>query len=122
MSTGGGGCLPGGGGVCLRGSAQGGVCPERGCLPGGCLLRGVCLPGGCLPKGVFAYVGVCLWGMCLPGGGCTPPPVNRITGRCKNITFPQLLLRTVKRPSKLRSGLSPCIIPLLGRLPNPIAL
>ena len=25
-----------------------------------------------------------------------PPPVNRIIGRCKNITFPQLLLRTVK--------------------------
>ena len=24
------------------------------------------------------------------------PPVNRITDRCKNITFPQLLLRTVK--------------------------
>ena len=32
-----------------------------------------------------------------------PTPLNRISDRCKNITFPQLLLRTVKR--------SPCIFP-----------
>ena len=29
----------------------------------------------------------------------TPPPVNRITDTCKNITFPQLRLRTVIKPS-----------------------
>ena len=27
--------------------------------------------------------------------GCTPPPVNRMTNKCKNITFPQLRLRVV---------------------------
>ena len=86
------GCLPRG-------------CPPRGCSPRevsawGCLPRG-CLPGGCLPSRVC--LGVCL-GVCLPRG-CTPPahrmlgykqpPVNRITDRCKNITFPQLHLRNV---------------------------
>ena len=69
----------------------------RGCLPGGSAWAGVCLgglPRGCLPRG-------CLPRGCLPGG-CTPPwsqrqnpPVNRITDRCKNITFPQLLLQMV---------------------------
>ena len=60
--------------------------------------------GGCLPKGVSAWRGcVCQgvgWvpGGCLPSG-CTPPPVNRITDRCKNITFPQLRLQTVIRLS-----------------------
>ena len=61
--------------------------------------EGVCL-GGCLPGGVCLGGGVCLRGMsdvslvgCLPGGVYFPP--NRITDRCKNITFPQLLLRTV---------------------------
>ena len=52
------------------------------CLPsGGCLSRGW-LPRGSLPQGKY-----------LPGGGCLgrqpPYPVNRITDRCKNITFPQ---------------------------------
>ena len=81
-------------------SAQEGVClgisAWEGCLPGG-----VCL-GGCLPrKGVYQR-GVCLGGMsawgCLPGGVCpggvcrsacwnTPPPVNRITDACENITL-----------------------------------
>ena len=38
-------------------------------------------------RGVSAHGG----GICL--GGClVHPPVNRMTGRCKNITFPQLLL------------------------------
>ena len=35
----------------------------------------------------------------LPYGGGLPdrdPPVNRITDKCKNITFPQLRLRAVK--------------------------
>ena len=33
--------------------------------------------------------------MCVCLGGVYTPPVNRITDRCKNITFPQLRLRTV---------------------------
>ena len=69
----------------------GGVCPDAW---GGCLPRG-CLPGGCLPR-----VGVCPWGVVSDqlhrgGGVCQTPPVNRLTDVCENITFPQLLLRTV---------------------------
>ena len=49
--------------------------------------------GGVCPGGVSAQGGV----VCLPGGVCLwlrqTPPVNRITDRCKNITFPQLLWR-----------------------------
>ena len=80
------GCLPSGE------SAQW-VSTWRGCLPGrGCLLRGGCLPkGGCLPR-----AGVCPGGVCLEGSvGPDTPPVNRITDRCKNIAFQQLLLRTL---------------------------
>ena len=43
---------------------------------------------GGLPGGVSA------WGGCLPGR-CTPPPVDRMTDACENITFSQLLSRTV---------------------------
>ena len=49
----------------------------------------------------MSALGVCLHGECLPregvsAGGCTPPnPVDRMTDACENITFPQLLLRTV---------------------------
>ena len=65
---------------------------------------------GCLPRGVSAPEGVCQGGggVCL--GMCEhphcplhagthkyTPPVNRITDRCKNITFPQLPLRAVNR-------------------------
>ena len=34
------------------------------------------------------------------GYGNTPYPVNRMTDRCKNITFPQLHLRAVKISNK----------------------
>ena len=34
-------------------------------------------------------------GGCLPGGVHLPPPVDRMTDACENITFPQLLLRMV---------------------------
>ena len=64
----------------------------------------MCLPTGCLPGGVSAGGGgVCLGGVC-PGGvclggclprECTPPPRGQ-TDTCENITFPQLLLWTVK--------------------------
>ena len=51
-----------------------------------CVCRGRRLPSGVSAGG----------GGCLPRGGvCTPPPVNRITDRCKNIIFLQLRLRTV---------------------------
>ena len=42
--------------------------------------EGVCLPKGCLP------------------GGCTPPPLltESLTHACESITFPKLLLRTLK--------------------------
>ena len=35
-----------------------------------------------------------------------PSPVNRITDRCKNITFPQLLLRTVINETKCHCAIS----------------
>ena len=55
-------------------------------------LEGVCLGGVCLG-------GVCLGRcVCLPRRVYTSPsPVNRMTDRCKNITFPQLCLRTVTK-------------------------
>ena len=89
-----------------------------GSLPGGCLpgqgvsaWLGGCLPGGCLPRGMSAWPGRCLPGqrVCLlrgvcawPGGVClarrevytSPPWTDRQLW--KYITFPQLLLRTVK--------------------------
>ena len=87
-----GGCLPRGntwgmsaqgvsawGGVCRAGWLLGDVCWE-----GGCLLGGVC-PGGCLPRGCVSQHAPL----------ADTPPVERMTDRCKNITFPQLRLRTV---------------------------
>ena len=51
---------------------------------------GVCL-GGCVHGGGQGVQ----WGY-LPGEGGVHLPVYRITDRCKNITFLQLRLRTVK--------------------------
>ena len=59
-------------------SAQGDVCPGGVCQ--GDVRRGGCLPVGCNPACTEAD---------------TPPPVNRMTDRCKNITLPQLMLQTV---------------------------
>ena len=82
------GYLPGyGGGGLSAWPGRGCLLPGEGCLPGvGCLLGW----GGCLPDGG-----------CLPGHGVLPGqgvhlPVDRMTDACENITFPQLLLRTVK--------------------------
>ena len=76
--------------------------PARGVyLPGGCACWGVCLPRGVyLPGGVPATGGVPAWGCACLGGACwggvpaggglpqtCPPPVNRMTNRCKNITL-----------------------------------
>ena len=66
-------CIPVGwvGVSALGVSTLGGVCLQ------GVSARGVCLPGGCLARGF------------------TPPSCGQ-TDTSKNITFPQLLLRTVK--------------------------
>ena len=73
-------------------------------LPGGA--GSVCLEGGGLFRGVSAYGGICP-GECVCFRGCvcipacnevdTPPPplTEFLTHACENITFPQLLLRTV---------------------------
>ena len=84
-----------------RVSARGGFPPEGVCL--GVSVLG-CMSGGlgCLPLGVPAQGrGVCLGGVCL-GGGCIPP-VNRITDKCKNITFLQLRLQVVTKRLELQN-------------------
>ena len=105
VSAAGGGVCSGGcllsGCVCSQGvSASGGMSALGGCLllgdvcSGGCLLGGGCLLWGVsAPRGVSALVGgVCSWGMWVSQDALrqTPPPVNRITDACKNITLAQL--------------------------------
>ena len=95
-----------------------GGCLPRGCLPGGCLPEDVCQ--GVFAWGVSAQGGVCPGGVCpgwmsAQGGVCisqhamgqtSPLPWTEfLTHACENITFPQLLLRTVKIKSPSR-GLS----------------
>ena len=91
-----GGCVPGPGGWGGGVSGPGGV-------PG---------PGGAGVSGLGGVVVCLVWGglVCLVwGGGClvqgvclsalwdtTPPPVNRMTDRCKNITLATTSLRPVK--------------------------
>ena len=56
-------------------------------VPGGCL-PWECLPWGCLPRRVYT--------LCPLHAGIHPPPwTDWMTHACENITFPQLLLRTV---------------------------
>ena len=87
----------------------GGCLPSQGvsAWPGRVYLTGGCLPvqgNVCVAQGMSAWPGVvCLARGCLPGqGGCTPPPCGQ-TDTCENITFPQLLLRTVKIQNSLFS-------------------
>ena len=110
----------GGGGVSTRGGVwsgvgcllQGGVYSGGAVWSGGCLVQGVSglggvwsgrvWSGGCLLQG-----GLCSGGVSAPGGSSlggvsasvhagihppeqTPPPVNRMTDACKNITLAQL--------------------------------
>ena len=59
-----------------------------------------CIPVGCVPADRRPYAGVCF-----PGGGgppssrggllARPPPVNRMTDRCKNITLAKTSFRPV---------------------------
>ena len=107
------GCLPGG--VCLRERVsarpgylpkRGGVCPRGAVYPGGGVCPRGCLPGGEVSAGGGASTwrclsggrGVCLDGVCPEGGvclgECTLSPCGQ-KDTCENITFPQLLLRTV---------------------------
>ena len=76
------------GGVCYRGSGPGGVsAPEGMSAMGGVCYRGV------WSRGVSALGVVCSGGCLLPGGVVSQhalrqnPPVNRMTDRCKNITW-----------------------------------
>ena len=69
---------------------------EQECIPVGCISpASVAISGG-----VSAQGGVCVClGCVLPPIACWstyPSPVNRMTHRSKNITFPQLHLRAVK--------------------------
>ena len=100
MFWGGGGCLVPGGVWCWGVSAPWGGCLLWGVsgLGGVCSGEGVCtLEGGLLPGGLdLGCVCLLLGGVCSQGGISqhalrqTPPPVNRITHACENITLPQL--------------------------------
>ena len=95
--------LPGGrtcpGGVLARGVYLPGGVPARGCACPGVPALGEYMPGVYLPGGVPARGVYLPRGLYLPGGvparrggtcpGTPPPPVNRMTDRCKNITLPQ---------------------------------
>ena len=64
-----------------------------------CLVRGAGVSG---PGGVCAWSGgVCLsalWDTTPPDQAHHPPPVNRMTNRCKNITLATTSLRPVNMP------------------------
>ena len=96
-------CLSRGGCLSMGVSVWGCVCLSGGCLSGRCLSSGgLCLSrvqGGVCPGGVVC---VCLAGGVCPPGGSVYPSMQwgrhshcGQTYTCKNITFPQLLLRTV---------------------------
>ena len=90
-----GGCVCSGGGM----SAPRGVSVPRGCLLGSLLSRGCLFPGGCLLLGGCVYSqGVCSQGVVVSQDALRqtpPPPVNRMTDRCKNITLATTSLRPV---------------------------
>ena len=78
--------LPNPWGVCIYGGLHlGGLLNPWGvCIWGSAQPRGVCL-GGSASRGCLPNPQVCLQG----GWEDLPPPVNRMTHRCKNITLPQ---------------------------------
>ena len=98
------------GGLCLGGSLSRGVSVQVVFVQGGSLSRGSLCPEGVLSPGRSLSRGgslsreVSVWGVSVQGNLCPggvicpeeglpekdtppPPPVNRITDRCKNITF-----------------------------------
>ena len=97
------GCVPG---VCVsRGMFR--LVWRRGVCPGGGSKR-VCprsIQGVCVQEMSVSGSWGCMEGCVCPGGVYDPeadtpgpsgrPPVNRMTDRCKNISFPQLCLREV---------------------------
>ena len=64
-------------------------------LRGGAWSQGGLVLGGSGPGGCLVPGGACSWGVWYPSMHCGRPPVNRMTDRCKNITF-ATSLRTVK--------------------------
>ena len=80
--------------------------------------RQECIPIGCLPSAAVAVSGrvssiggclprvICLGEVYTPGPrGRHPDPVDRMTDTCESITFPQLLLLTVKIKNKMTKNL-----------------
>ena len=88
---GGGGGGGGGGKVSAEGSVY--LAGGRECLPEG---GGVCLGEFAQVEVASACGDVCLGKRCLPRWDVHLLPVDRMTDASENITFPQLLLRTVK--------------------------
>ena len=86
-------CAPGEGGVC---SGRGVSGPGGSSMPGvGGVWSGVSsMLGGVCSRGVSGLGDV--WQGEPPHAGRTPPPVNRMTDRCKNITFAKTSFRLVK--------------------------
>ena len=104
-------------------------------------LKQECIPVGCVPSAAVA-VSPATHTPCYACPSATPPPmphmrpchahplphtpamhvppamralpVNRITDKCKNITFPQLLLRTVTSRNLPASAFLPCLSPAFG--------
>ena len=66
--------------------------------PGGCLPRGVSTRGVSAQEGEGVYI----------GGGVHPLWTVFLTHACENITFPQLLLRTVKIEGLLNAEIVDC--------------
>ena len=92
------GYLPRSGGVSVWGVSAQGVSVQ------GC----VC-PGGCTPSSPCrSPIACCNTSPCPLHAGIHSPPVNRMTDRCKNITFPQLRLRVVARTQKRVSCCTYC--------------
>ena len=90
--------------VSVSGSVNKPLLGKQECIPVGCVLPTSVPVLGVYAQGVSAQEGegsVCLGGgVSVQGGECTPPgrhplPVNRITERCKNISFSQLHLQAV---------------------------
>ena len=77
--------MPAGGVPARGGACQGGV-PAR----GGACQGGVCLPGegGCLPGGYLTSPPPKIWSR-------HPPPVDRMTHACENITLAKTSFRPV---------------------------
>ena len=99
-----GGCTWSAGGVPGLGGAPGprGVCTWSRRVY---LVRGVSAPRGCLLQGGCTWSwGVSGLGVWYPSmhWGRHPPPVNRMTNRCKNITLATTLLRPVTRKHSSR--------------------